>query len=359
MSNSIPFSSQQYVTPDNIKDFDPNAVGQLDNGIFGLPFSADQAQVVVVGVPWEVTTSYGGGTALGPDSIAVASAQVDLFHPDFPDAWKKGIALAPPINEWAEKSAELKEAAQTLISAQIDGEDIYADPALTALLNDLNAACAQLVDEVEAETGKWLDQGKLVALVGGDHSVPLGYLKALAKRNSEFGVLHIDAHLDLRNAYEGFTYSHASIMFNALEIPQITRFVHVGIRDFCEAKNQLVIDNPGRLRLFTDQSIKEALYEGRTWGQICAPMIEALPQNVYVSFDIDGLNPALCPNTGTPVPGGLELEAVAYLIKQIVKSGRKIIGFDLVEVSPGAQEGDEWDANVGARALYMLFGYSV
>jgi agmatinase len=130
----------------------------------------------------------------------------------------------------------------------------------------------------------------------------------------------------------------------------------VGIRDYCDAENALIEANPNRLTLFSDQQIKESLYEGTPRALLCTQMVDALPQEVYISFDIDGLDPALCPNTGTPVPGGLPLESIAYLVKRVVKSGRKIIGFDLVEVSPGQ---DEWDANVGARALYMLFGYTV
>ena len=94
---------------------------------------------------------------------------------------------------------------------------------------------------------------------------------------------------------------------------------------------------------------------GQTWKSQCDEIIGRLPQHVYISFDIDGLHPSLCPNTGTPVPGGLQLEEVNFLFKQLVMSGRKIIGFDLVEVSPG---GGDWDANVGARVLYSLFGYS-
>ena len=95
-----------------------------------------------------------------------------------------------------------------------------------------------------------------------------------------------------------------------------------------------------------------ALFEGRTWDSICREMIQELPDKVYISFDIDGLDPKLCPNTGTPVPGGFSFQQAMYLIRKVVESGREIIGFDLCEVAPG-DEGD-WDANVGARVLYRL-----
>jgi agmatinase len=195
-----------------------------------------------------------------------------------------------------------------------------------------------------------LNQNKLVALLGGDHSTPLGLMQALSEKYSSFGILHIDAHADLREAYEGFEFSHASIMYNAIKLPQVTRLVQVGIRDYCVAENQL-IKSDARITTFFDREIKQSQFEGVTWSVTCDKIIEALPERVYLSFDIDGLDPKLCPHTGTPVPGGLEFEQSIYLIEKLVHSGRTIIGFDLNEVAPG---NDEWDANVGARLLYRL-----
>ena len=175
-------------------------------------------------------------------------------------------------------------------------------------------------------------------------------MQALADINQSFGILHIDAHADLREAYEGFEFSHASIMFNALKIQQISHLVQVGIRDYCEAELKL-IQSDKRISTFFDRDIKQQQFNGKNWAEICENIISLLPQNIYLSFDIDGLDPKLCPNTGTPVPGGLELEQALFLIERLVQSGRKIIGFDLNEVAPGS---DEWDANVGARLLYRL-----
>jgi agmatinase len=190
-----------------------------------------------------------------------------------------------------------------------------------------------------------------VAMLGGDHSTPLGFIRALGEKYNRFGVLQIDAHADLRKAYEGFTYSHASIMYNALKLPAVGRLVQVGIRDYCDEELDVMKRAGGRIVTYFDQDIKEQLFGGTSWAAICDKIIADLPHDVYVSFDIDGLNPKLCPNTGTPVAGGFEFEEVAFLIKKLVKSGRKIIGFDLNEVAPGA---DDWDANVGARLLYHL-----
>ncbi len=338
-----------------IDTFDPNAVGQLNLGIFGLPFTTDQSTVVILPVPWEVTTSYGGGTAKGPESVFNASFQVDLYHPDFPNAWRSGVAMVDPNPEWEATSNALKPLAQAIIDRQANGNPVD-DPDSQRLIQQLNAASTKLATTVQQSTLQWMEAGKIVGLLGGDHSTPLGFYQALAVKYPNFGILHIDAHLDLRDAYEGFQQSHASIMHNALNIPELTQITHVGIRDYCESEQQLIEANPHRLSLFTDRAIKRALYQGDTWSAICDRIIDTLPQHVHISFDIDGLIPALCPNTGTPVPGGLELEAVEFLIQKLVLRGKRIIGFDLVEVSPNETE---WDANVGARVLYMLFGYTV
>jgi agmatinase len=176
-------------------------------------------------------------------------------------------------------------------------------------------------------------------------------MHALADQHEEFGILQIDAHADLREAYEGFTYSHASIMYNALKLKQVKRLVQVGIRDIAESEVELVRSSNGRIITFYDTMLKDALYKGASWKKQCKKIIAQLPQKVYISFDIDGLDPKLCPGTGTPVPGGLEFEEALYLIRALVNGGHKIIGFDLCEVAPG---NSQWNGNVGARLLYKL-----
>jgi agmatinase len=219
-------------------------------------------------------------------------------------------------------------------------------------LKEINEGSLYMNKWVYEQSKELLAQDKLVALLGGDHSTPLGYLKALAEKHGEFGILQIDAHCDLREAYEDFTYSHASIMYNVLkEIPEVTKILQVGIRDFGEQEWETIQNSRGRVVTYFDKIIKERQYEGENWKDIADEMIKHLPGNVYLSFDIDGLDPKLCPNSGTPVQGGLETEQAFYLIKRLLKSGRKLIGFDLSEVGVGE---NDWDANVGARVLWRL-----
>ena len=177
-------------------------------------------------------------------------------------------------------------------------------------------------------------------------------LKAIAEKHGDFGILQIDAHCDLRKAYENFKYSHASIMYNALEeITQITKLVQVGIRDYSEMEFDYIKNSNERVITFFDKDIKEKIFEGAPWKQITDEIVNKLPQKVYISFDIDGLDPKLCPNTGTPVQGGFETEQIFYLFKKVLQSGRQLIGFDLNEVGIST---NEWDENVGARVLFKL-----
>jgi agmatinase len=330
-----------------IQSFDPNAPGTSGN-LFGLPFSVEQSEVVIVPVPWEVTVSYQTGTAQGPQAILDASAQVDLFVRDIADAWKLGVAMQPVPENILEESTKLRELSSQYIESLEEGAPFNpANPVLTKI----NEACENLNIYVKSTTQRYLKEGKLVGLLGGDHSTPLGFIRALSERYDRFGILQIDAHADLRKAYEGFTYSHASIMYNALKIPAVNRLVQVGIRDFCEEEVNVINRSMGRVVTFFDEDIKAAQYAGKTWDSLCDQIIQQLPDFVYISFDIDGLDPKLCPNTGTPVAGGFEFHQIAFLIKKLVAANKKIIGFDLNEVAPG---NDEWDANVGARMLYHL-----
>lgn len=335
----------------NLATFDPNSLAEKDSNIFGLPFTIETAKQVVIPVPWEVTVSYRAGTAKGPKAIFDASKQVDLFDPELEDAWKIGIAMDEIPDEFAHLNETTRLKASHYIESLESGRAVEKDPTMSFLLSEINKTCEAMNSWVQERARTFLDQGKLVALIGGDHSTPLGLMRELGERYKDFGILHFDAHADLRDAYEGFTYSHASIMFNALKIKSLSKLVQVGIRDYCQAEYDLVKESGGRVISHYDRDIKERLYEGVTWKEICREAVDELPESVYVSFDIDGLDPKLCPNTGTPVAGGLEVEQALYMIKCVVRSGRKIIGFDINEVAPGD---DEWDANVGARLLYRI-----
>jgi len=337
---------------EKVAGFDPNSPGDPSSSLFGLPFDTAEAEVVVVPVPWDVTVSYKDGASMGPDAILAASVQVDLYDPAVPDAWKIGLAMDEVSDEVRAVASRLREDAKRYISAITTGMDPPSLAATDAIRSEVNEGSAWLNAWVEARCREWLDQGKLVALLGGDHSTPYGMLKALASAGEPFGILQIDAHADLREAYEGFTFSHASIMRNALKIAQVSQLVQVGIRDYCQEEAD-VIANDARVVTFFDRDLKHAQYIGATWAQQVHNIVERLPKRVYVSFDIDGLDPKLCPHSGTPVPGGLEFEQAVYLIERVARSGRTIIGCDLNEVAPGPGE-EEWDANVGARMLYRM-----
>ena len=336
----------------DLSQFDPNSVGNPNNNIFGLPFTEQESRLVILPIPWEVTVSYNAGTARAPEHVFKASLQVDLFDPEFKDEWKQGYFMRSSDRKILMKSDYLRKEAELYINYIAGGEDVNANKFMCKTLREVNAGGVLLNEWVYEQTKDLMDAGKLVALLGGDHSTPLGYFKAIAEKYGDFGILQIDAHCDLRVAYENFVYSHASVMYNALkEIPQLKKLVQVGVRDYCEEEWNFINANTDRVTTFFDKDIKERLYEGDSWQQITNQIIDQLPANVFISFDIDGLDPKLCPHTGTPVQGGFEAEAIFYLLKKIQKSGRKIVGFDLNEV--GISQ-DEWDENVGARCLFKL-----
>lgn len=336
----------------DLSQFDPNQAGNPNNNIFGLPFSEEDAKVVLLPIPWEVTVSFGAGTSRAADQIFKASLQVDLFDPDVKDGWKSGFYMKPIDRKVLLKSDYLRKEAELYIDYISKGDDVLANKFMCKSLREINEGSIFLNGWVYDQTKALLEKGKLVGLIGGDHSTPLGYLKALAEQEGDFGILQIDAHCDLRIAYEDFKYSHASIMHNALtEIPQLKKLVQVGVRDYSEDEMQYVLDNPDRIATYFDKDIKERQYEGATWKTIVDEIVATLPQKVHISFDIDGLDPKLCPNTGTPVAGGFEAEQINYLLKKVIESGRKLIGFDLNEVGVG--EGG-FDANIAARILFKL-----
>ena len=336
----------------DLSQFDPNAVGNPNNNIFSLPFSQEDARLVILPVPWEVTVSYMAGTARAPEHIFNASLQVDLYDRDYKDAWKQGFFMMPCDKKVLMKSDYLRKEAELYINYISQGEVVADNKLMCKTLKEINEGSNFLNSWVYEQTKGLLAEGKLVGLLGGDHSTSLGFYKAIGEKYGEFGILHIDAHCDLRKAYEGFKYSHASVMYNALEeLSQLTKLVQIGVRDFCDEEFDYMVASNGRAITYFDKDIKERQYSGETWKSIADEMVNHLPQNVFISLDIDGLDPKLCPHTGTPVPGGFETEQVFYLFKRILESGKKLLGFDLVEVGVSRSE---WDENVGARCLLKL-----
>jgi len=336
--------------------FDSSAAATPDSGIFGLNFHEDEATVVLLPVPFEATTSYRTGTAGGPQAILQASRQIDLFDLQTGRPYEVGIVLLPESSEVQAWNIRARSRAEPILEAGGVAPD---RPDLLEAAAEVNAIGARLNAWVKAEVARRLEAGKIIGVVGGDHAVPFGSIEAHAQAFPGMGVLHVDAHADLRTAYEGFHWSHASIMANVVtRIPQVARLVQVGIRDLCEEELDRIDGSSGRIVPHFDVDLRNRIFAGTPWLRMVQEIVEQLPAQVYISFDIDGLDPAFCPHTGTPVPGGLSfLEAVA-LIEGVVASGRRIVGFDLTEVAPGP-DGDEWDGNVAARLLYKLIGFTL
>ena len=332
-----------------LKDFDPNGTGIENGNYFGLPFTPEESALVLLSVPWDVTASYGEGAAFAPDAIIGASTQLDLYDPVNPGAWRRGIGTIPIDYSIQEGSAIMREEAKKVMRQLEKGKSI-AD--MGWRLDLVNGKSAEVNDKVYDESLRWIEQDKIVGLVGGDHSTPFGLIYALGEKKGPVSVLHIDAHADLRPAYEGFVDSHASIMYNVVNrIEGVEKLVQVGVRDQCDCEAELAASNP-KIEQLDDYTLASNAFRGMTWDEQCEKIVALLGDKVYISFDIDGLSPDNAPNTGTPVPGGLTFNKAVYLIDKLAQSGRRIVGFDLCEVSP--KMGSEWDANVGARVLYKL-----
>ncbi|MGP1272590.1 MAG: agmatinase family protein [Phycisphaerales bacterium] len=302
--------------------FDPSGPAMTDE-FFGLQPNAERDAIALVAVPYEGTVSYATGTAEGPDAARAASLQVDLHDAHFGAVWRAGIAES-------ERIVPMRGSDQDAI-----GEDLRA--------------------RLRSHTASLLEGGKLPGVLGGEHSISLGPIEACAS-GRDLGVVQIDAHMDFRDGYEGHKYSHASVMRHVLErCPTVTHMLQIGVRDWCDEEARFAAEQGRRVSAITDPELWRHIDDGGSARALFAAALEPLPGEVYISFDIDGLDPSLCPCTGTPVPGGLSFNQAACLLEVIAASGRRVVGFDLVEIGRSAG-GDEWDGNVAARMLYKLAG---
>ena len=268
----------------DLKTFNPNGVG-VDNGAYyGLPFTPEEAALVLVSAPWDVTVSYGAGTALAPDALIEASTQLDLYDASAPGAWLGGIATADIDYSLQEESRKLRADAERVIEHLEEG-GAPDDERIERRLRRINEGCAAMNDNIYRQARQWLSQGKVVGLVGGDHSTPYGLIRAVAEKEGSLGILHIDAHCDLREAYEGFEFSHASIMFNVLrDLPQVSKLVQVGVRDYCDAEAERAASD-GRIAMFDSRSLARAGFAGTTWAESCRRIVDEL---IYERTAVEG-----------------------------------------------------------------------
>lgn len=339
-------------------EIDTGAASEPGSGLFGLDPDPEASAVWVQPVAFDATTSYRPGARFGPEAVLRASHQVELWCPLFGEPWRLGIALREPSGAVFAAQSEAFAPARRVIEV---GGRVEQDARLKGDLERVNAAGLALNAAVRAATEEALERGVLPVLLGGDHSTPFGAMAAVAERHPGVGVLHIDAHADLRRAFEGFEWSHASILFNACEqLDGIAKVVQVGIRDTCPEELDYARASNGRIEQLDDEAWSAARLAGGQLPDLARHWIAKLPDEVYLSVDVDGLDPVLCPNTGTPVPGGLRWDEFGLLLRALAESGKRVVGLDLVEVSPGEDGGptdrDSWDANVGARALYRMVG---
>lgn len=327
---------------------------------FGLPENVENPLVALIPAEWDVTTSYRSGTINGPRAILEASYQLDWISPLSPLIREKlGLPFdwlpfktMPTLGKWAQLSKDYRQLAKSLIHKRenkipFNGDDFQ-------LLDEVNQACQKFLEELEEIVTTCLGQNLSCIVVGGDHSVALAPIKAYSRFYPNLTILHIDAHADLRQAYQGFNYSHASVMFNVIASCANVRIVQLGVRDLSPDEYELIRSQGDRILTFFDWEMHEALLKGENFSSWIQNLVDQLTCPVYLSVDIDGLEAVYAPNTGTPVPGGLTFAQLSFLFKKLLEKNIRIVGADLVEVRPSSHDDDQWDGNVGARVLFML-----
>ena len=321
-------------------------------GLFGRFTSYEDSKMIVLAVPWDATVSFKGGARHGPYITAKASSNMDFFSLDAPDVRDQGIHLKPPPPFLKQLNQQTREKALPILAL----EEQAPGPCPPALIQNINTACEKMIAYVYEEAQKAHKKNKLFCLLGGDHSVSEGALKWVGETlKGDFGLLHIDAHADLRASYQGLKYSHASVMHNVMHsrFPP-KKLVQAGVRDYCKPEFELINSHPS-IHTFFDSQIKTSLFEGGCFKDIADSIIKPLPQKVYISVDVDGLTPSLFAHTGAPVPGGFSFEEFCYLISRLSAAKRTIIGFDIVETADPF-DGQRYlpDGSYAARLLYFL-----
>ena len=319
---------------------------------FGDKTLPEDADVVVVSAPWSVTSDFGRGATYTPDAVIDASVRSNnLYDVVSGLSLEKRVATAEIDYNIQESSEHLGREAER-IAHSIVGRKVAVGEFVARKIAHINEGFADMQASIYKQVKHWSQQDKRVAVIGGDHSVALGAVKALAECNEGLGVLFIDAHADFIREGEIYQYSHRSIARNIVEeIPAVSKLVEVGVRDVNKGEATELFANE-KVKTFFAEEVAARRFEGESWGNLCREIVSQLPEKVYVSFDIDALKIEFCNNTNAPTPGGMTFDEVMYLINSVVESGREIVGFDISEVVSTLD--DDMDAIVAARALAKM-----
>ncbi|MFN3781370.1 MAG: agmatinase [Candidatus Kapaibacteriota bacterium] len=255
--------------------------------------SYENSSIVILPIPYEETTSYGKGTRFAPKEILRASAFVEFYD----DETEKELCFDKGI-------ATLKQLSFKKLTTQ------------------------QAFDLIEEYVVRILEDDKFLVCLGGEHTITLPIVRRFYRKFPRLSVLQFDAHSDLRLSYENNPYSHACVMARIVEFLPPERVVQVGIRALSVEEANWIEESP--IHTYFASKIKAGKY-GKNW---CKELVGNLTEEVYITFDVDFFDPSVMPSTGTPEPDGFSYNDALNVIREVVASGRKIVGFDVVELAP-------------------------
>lgn len=274
-------------------------------GFCGLPVrytDYDQAAAIILPIPFDKTSTWQKGADKGPAAIIEASRYLELYDIETnSEVFKKGIFTARPI---------------------------YA------------SSSSQLIKKTDVAVSGYLKDNKVVVTLGGDHSVSIGVIRAYAGHVKDLSILHLDAHADSRESYEGTPYNHACVIARARDYAK--NIVSVGIRSMDVSERSGI----NKKKMFFAHDI----HNSDKW---ISRAVRELTDNVYITIDIDVFDPGIMPSTGTPEPGGLGWYQVMRLLSSVAKS-KRIVGFDLVELCPSKSKAPDF---LAAKLIYTLLSY--
>jgi agmatinase len=327
--------------------------GDNDNGgyYFRDATPTADAPIVLVSAPWAVTSAAGQGAVYTPDAIIDASTHLSLYDVVSNTSIDGKVATAEVDYDLQESSLQLGGDAAKVVAHIDDGGALTGDYFARKVVR-INLGFRDMHRSVGKRVFRFASKGKIVGVVGGDHSVAFGAVRSISSVYPQMGVLFIDAHSDLRPSGKIFDYSHLSVARNIVdEIPAVSKLVQVGVRDMSREEMDFAQNHP-KITMFCHEKLTAERFSGRSWGEVCDDVVAQLPDKVYISFDIDALSPECCPHTKRPVAGGMTFDEAVCLINRVAESGREIVGFDLTEIVPVMESGV--DAAVGARMLVKL-----
>lgn len=328
-----------------LNDFEPDNDKNRKTGIFGLPCSYADSRLIIIPVPWDISSD-NHTLSSSPELVIDFSRQISLYTEEQEGFWKKGIFSHNVPQKWKETSEELFKIRKKI--ARLQGSNGSKHAEILQHIKNINFTCRLLNEWIESKSDNCLSEHKLVGFLGGDMSYTPGIINAISKSNQHFGILHLDSFSGFEKNSNGFDFTSSSALIPVLKNPFVKKIVLFGTSRINYHAAELIRENQQKISLYSLQYLDESKMKGLHWKMLINEALNELPEHIFLNISLTCLDSSEKLISKNSVPGGLSHAELKSILTELRNNSKKVIGFSLGNIQSVS-------ANDILNAAYLLF----